>query len=440
MTAEPMIATPSEMLVTPVPGSAEPAASGGLHRPAALRVAGESSLVPAGSAVGSGAMLDVTVIVPTFNESANVAELVRRLCALDIPNLTEILFVDDSTDDTPSVIEQVARNSAIQVRLLHRPMGERIGGLAGAVTSGLAAARGPIAVVMDGDLQHPPEAVPELLKSMSALQSNLVVASRYCGAGDARGLDGGWRRQASKGSTTAARALFPRRVGRRCTDPMTGFFAVDRRFIELTRLQATGFKILLEILVSHDLVTSEIPFNFAERFSGESKASWRRGVEFLWQLLRLRFSSSVVRFAAVGMVGALLNLAIMALLLGDGVRYLPAAVIASEITIVTNFLLQERFVFHDHSNQRRFWVRAAHSLALNNAELLLRIPLLAVLVSFLHLPELLAAGVALVVAFVGRYLFLSRVTYRRAKSADSASSQHMTTFEDNTARREQVAR
>lgn len=372
----------------------------------------------------------VTIIVPTFNEGTNIQELIRRVNNSVSERATEMLFVDDSTDDTPEVIQRLARTSGLTVRLLHRPIGQRSGGLASAVTAGLSAARGRVAVVMDGDLQHPPELIPELLHAMTREGVQLVVASRYCGSGDASGLAGGLRRHVSKASTGAARAMFPRAVGRRCTDPMTGFFCIDRTVLNLGRLQASGFKILLEILVSHDLRTTEIPFAFAERHSGDSKASWRRGAEFCWQLLRLRFNEPIVRFAAVGVIGALLNLAIMALLMAGGVGYLLAAIVGSEVTIATNFILQERFVFHESSAHRAFWVRVVHTFGVNNAELLIRIPILALLVKYVHLSELAGAAAALLLAFAGRYLFLSKVTYRRrSRRLDSHASHRDATYQ-----------
>ncbi len=390
--------------------------------------------------------ITLTVIVPTFNESDNVAELIGRVSSCLGRRDMEILFVDDSNDDTPRVIEQVAAKSPVPVRLMHRPPGLRHGGLAGAVTAGLGAARGRYVVVMDGDLQHPPELLPSLLAVLQGGDKDVVVASRYSGTGAASGLAGSWRRHVSRGSTTLARALFPQRVGRRCTDPMTGFFGLDRESVDLDRLQARGFKILLEILVSHDLRVEEVPFTFAERHSGVSKASWRRGVEFMAQLLRLRCRAPFVRFAGVGIVGAGLNLAIMAILLTHGAGYLLAAVVASEVTIVTNFLLQERVVFHEAAAHRRFWVRAFHSAAINNAELLLRIPVLAFLVRALHIAELPAAALALVLASAGRYLVLSRYTYRKASAATapeihqvSHSLSHATVSTDTTDQSMEVA-
>ncbi|MFN8200868.1 MAG: glycosyltransferase, partial [Nakamurella multipartita] len=142
----------------------------------------------------------VSVIVPTFNEAPNVAELVARVGSAvadrgaDLSRV-EIIFVDDSTDDTPRVIEQVARTAVLPVRMIHRTAPE--GGLGGAVVEGMRTATGTWCVVMDGDLQHPPELIPVLVARGESSGADVVVASRYCGEGSADGLAGGVRRLVS---------------------------------------------------------------------------------------------------------------------------------------------------------------------------------------------------------------------------------------------------
>ncbi|WP_436529202.1 glycosyltransferase [Actinoplanes sp. HUAS TT8] len=234
-------------------------------------------------------MADITIVIPTFNEAGNVPELLARLDACFAPGTAEVLFVDDSTDDTPDVIEAEATRHRIPVRLLHRDGPARVGGLSGAVIDGLRHAHTPRVLVMDGDLQHPPEVAVQLLRTMDDTSADLVVASRYVDGGDAGGLGSARRHAVSKGSTLLARGLFPRLVGGVCTDPMTGFFCVRRDALDLDRLRPRGFKILLEILAGHRLRVAEVPFTFGDRAHGVSKADWRNGRAFLVQLLSLRF-------------------------------------------------------------------------------------------------------------------------------------------------------
>ena len=137
------------------------------------------------------------MLIPTFNERDNVGPLMDRIHAACAGQRVEILFVDDSLDDTPQVIERTAATSILPVRLIHRSGADRVGGLAGAVTAGLAQASGRYVVVMDGDLQHPPELVPVLREIAEQPGVQLVVAARYRGRGPAVGLDGTWRRWVS---------------------------------------------------------------------------------------------------------------------------------------------------------------------------------------------------------------------------------------------------
>jgi dolichol-phosphate mannosyltransferase len=374
--------------------------------------------------------LDTAVVVPTFNEASNVSELVHQLNVAFAgwePDSLEIFFVDDSTDDTPDRISDAAASSRVPVRLLHRDPHTRAAGLASAVATALAATDAPYVVVMDGDLQHPPAVVPQLREALD--HADLAIASRYYGAGTASGLSSSFRHAVSTTSTTLARACFPRRVGRVCTDPMTGFFALRRSAIDLTRLRPRGFKILLEIMARHDLQVTEIPFTFGERHGGTSKAGWRNGLAFMRQLLALRMGR-MSQFALVGALGTVVNLAIMAtLMLFMGSHYILAAALAAEFTIVQNFVLQELWVFRDlRDGSRSLPVRAASSLAYNNLDMVIRLPVLYAFVTYLDMVPIVAQGITLGIAFFARFLFTSLVVYRdTAPRGDPVKTQPVTT-------------
>ncbi|HEU4676413.1 MAG TPA: glycosyltransferase [Motilibacteraceae bacterium] len=244
----------------------------------------------------------LTLVVPTRNEGPNLRPLLERSTAALAPLgcRWELLFVDDSDDDTPQLVEQLIEQRDRQpaatsggrtatVRLLHRPAGQRPDGLSGAVLAGFRAARGQVLAVMDADLQHPPEVLPELVGPLLRGEAEVAVASRYC-AGSApdagAGLDGPWRRLVSRSARWPVFALQPRL--RQVTDPLGGFFAVQREVLEGVTLAPTGFKILLEVLVRGrwDRVV-EVPYRFAEREAGTSKASLRQGMHFARHLARL---------------------------------------------------------------------------------------------------------------------------------------------------------
>lgn len=364
---------------------------------------------------------DVTVIVPTFNERENVAELVARTAAALAGHSAEILFVDDSVDDTASEIERVAADAPLPVRVIHRA--DNSGGLGGAVVVGLRAAAADLCIVMDGDLQHPPELLPALLARHDEGEADVVAASRYIGGGDTSGLGTAVRFGVSRAATWLTRAMFPIRLAR-STDPMTGFFLVDRRRLDLGALRPQGFKILLEILARTDLRIAEVPMEFAERRHGTSKASLRQGATFVAHLARLRFGKMSL-FALIGVIGAVANLGIMWALTALGVPYIWAAIIGAEVTIVGNFLLQERFVFADmRTDARALGTRFAASFAFNNVEAALRIPVMALMVETWHISSVLATGLSLIVAFFARFLFHSLVVYaprRRGAAATEPS-------------------
>jgi putative flippase GtrA len=154
-----------------------------------------------------------------------------------------------------------------------------------------------------------------------------------------------------------------------------------------------GFKILKR----HGLPVQEWPFTFG-------------------QLTGVRFYR-MFRFAAVGAFGTLLNLTIMTLTLDLGGHYLLAAIVATELTILSNFLMQERLVFLDMRGSRPFWQRILASFGFNNLEALVRIPVLVFLVEALFIPSVLAQAVTLAVAFLARFAFTSLVIYRVRPSA-----------------------
>lgn len=352
--------------------------------------------------------VQLTIIVPTFNEAPNVAELVTRTAAAVQGVDAELLFVDDSTDDTPDRVRAAAETAPLPVRVVHREHAE--GGLGGAVLEGLELASADVCIVMDGDLQHPPETIPALLERHGEGDVDVVVASRYRSGGSSGGLADQRRVWVSRLSTLLTKAMFPIRL-RDVSDPMTGFFLVDRRALNVAALRPRGYKILLEILARKTLRAAEVPFVFDDRHGGYSKATFRQGMHFLAQLWQLRFGKMSV-FAVIGGLGAIANVGIVWALTALGVNYVVAAIIAAEATIIGNFLLIERFVFQDmRAEASHVWWRFAKSFSFNNAELLVRIPVMAFMVSSWNFTAVLATAVTLAIAFLVRFVFHSLVVY-----------------------------
>jgi Glycosyl transferase family 2 len=233
----------------------------------------------------------LSVVVPTRNEAPNVEPLTSRLGAAlnGTPGGWELVFVDDSDDSTPQLIRRLA-GEGWPVRLLHREKGARPGGLGGAVREGFAMATGTVAVVMDADLQHPPEVVPALVSPVLSGEAALVAGSRYGWAGGDAGLSGPWRHLVSRGCRALVHLLVP--PSRPLQDPLSGLFALRRSMLDGVRLHPAGYKILLEVVVrARPSSVHNVGFNFAPRNAGRSKASFREGLVFLCHLCRLVVAS-----------------------------------------------------------------------------------------------------------------------------------------------------
>jgi glycosyltransferase involved in cell wall biosynthesis len=230
----------------------------------------------------------LSVVVPTRNEAANIDLLVRRASRSlrCIEGGWELIFVDDSDDDTPEVIARHARLAEGRVRLLHRERGARSGGLGGAVQAGFALAQGRVLAVMDADLQHPPEVLPRLVAPVLAGRADLAAGTRYGGTGSTDGLAGPWRRAVSAGCRWLTRRALP--ASRALQDPLSGLFAIRRSVVEGVELRPDGYKILLEVAArGHWRTAVNVSYEFGPRYAGDSKAGLREGMVFFRLLARL---------------------------------------------------------------------------------------------------------------------------------------------------------
>ncbi|WP_274561644.1 glycosyltransferase [Streptomyces spiramyceticus] len=368
---------------------------------------------------------DVSIVVPTFNEADNIRELLRRIgTAVTSAGVTaEVIFADDSTDHTCEVIEEAAGSSPLPVVLHHRAV--PVGGLGGAVVEGIARATAPWIVVIDADLQHPPELVPELIARGRATGAELVVASRYAAGGSRSGLAGGYRVLVSGASTALTKALFPRAL-RGLTDPMSGFFAIRREAVDraTTRegLQPLGYKILLELAVRcRPRAIAEVPYTFGQRHAGESKSTVKEGMRFLRHLVTLRTSDPRARVAAFGLIGLsgfVPNLALLWLLNGPGgLHFAPAEIIANQAGLLWNFVLVDSLLYRVQRSHHRRSVRLLTFAAVGNADLVARLPLAALIIGWAGIAPVPATAISMVVVFAGRFLVVDRWLYRRRAQA-----------------------
>lgn len=295
----------------------------------------------------------VSVVVPTRNEASNLPVLVARLAAALAGTDHELCIVDDSDDDTPAVIEQLAAEHPGRIRSRLRTGGERQGGLSTAVVDGLRLAQGRYVCVIDADLQHPPETIPVMLARAEA-GADLVVASRYMAGGSSHGLSGGTRRLVSRAATAVTRAVFWE--SRRSTDPLSGYFLCRRNLVDGIEFRPVGFKILLELLVLlPEVSVADVPMRFDVRAGGESKATMRQGLLFLRHLrslfLDVQGSARALKYALVGASGLAIFLPVLWLLASvAGLPSLLAFLPAFALSLTWNTTLNRLWTFAD---QRR---------------------------------------------------------------------------------------
>lgn len=293
----------------------------------------------------------LSVIVPTFKERGNVAELVRRLDAALSGIAWEAIFVDDnSPDGTAAAVKEIAANDA-RVRCLRR-VGRR--GLAGACIEGILSSAAPYVAVIDADLQHDEKVLPQMLARLTGGEADLVAATRYVEGGSAASFSEG------RGAISRlATRLTHRLVGTALSDPMSGFFMMRRdKFDAIApRLSPAGFKILLDIAATGgaDLRIAEQPYSFGERFAGESKFNIQIGVEFLGLLLAKMTGDLVdprfIFFAIVGTIGLLVHFVALFLALWllpeQPDKFEVAQTIATFIAMTGNFLLNNELTYRD---------------------------------------------------------------------------------------------
>jgi dolichol-phosphate mannosyltransferase len=290
--------------------------------------------------------VELAVVVPCFNERNNVPALVGKLDTALKGIAWEVIVVDD---DSPDGTAAVAREIAIadsRVRCIQR-IGRR--GLATAVIEGMLATGAPYLAVIDGDLQHDEQLLPEMLKALKAEKLDIVVGSRYVSGG---GI-GSWDRSraAMSGFATRVASLVVRQT---LSDPMSGFFMITRPAFERTvrRLSGHGFKILLDLFAStpQPFRFRELPYTFRDRQHGESKLDslvvWEYGTLLLDKLIGWLLPVRFVMFAAVGATGVVVHLLTLRLAM-TVLDFASAQALATAIAITSNFVINNVLTYRD---------------------------------------------------------------------------------------------
>ena len=291
--------------------------------------------------------LQLAVIIPTFNEAANVVPLLDKLSIALVDYHWEAIFVDDnSPDGTADLVREIGQKD-IRVRVVHR-IGRR--GLSSAVIEGMLATSAPILAVVDGDLQHDEMALPKMVAAIESDQADIAIGTRYAKGGSV----GEWnklRHRASQGATWLGQKLL--RVP--LSDPMSGFMAIRRETLmaALPRLSGVGFKILLDIVASLPTPPriTEVPYVFRSRLNGESKADSMIALEYISLLLDKTIGrfipTRLVSFLAVGGLGVAVHLTVLGTALALGATFLNGQFAAVATAIAFNFYLNNRFTYRD---------------------------------------------------------------------------------------------
>lgn len=294
-------------------------------------------------------LLELAIVIPTFNERANVPLLIAKLDAALAGRAWEAIFVDDdSPDGTAHAARAIARGDP-RVRVIQR-IGRR--GLSSACIEGMCATAAPHVAVIDGDLQHDETLLPRMLDALQADAAlDVVIGSRFCEGG----CTGEWDRE------RVAKSAFATRLSRQVlkadlTDPMSGFFMIRSEIARglVPVLSGIGFKILLDIMTASPkpLRFLELPYTFRVRTEGESKLDYVVAMEYLIALYDRMFGKVVpVRFAmfsAIGGVGAAVHLAVLFMLFRiAGLPFVTGTVLATIVAMTFNFLLNNALTYRE---------------------------------------------------------------------------------------------
>jgi dolichol-phosphate mannosyltransferase len=365
-----------------------------------------------------------SLVIPTFNESQNIEEIVNVLSELldrTIPENYELIVVDDDSPDRTWELACALIPNYPQLRVMRR---EKEKGLSSAVIRGWQAAQGEILGVIDADLQHPPEILLQLWEEMEK-GAELAVASRH--------IEGGgvseWsivRRFLSRGAQTLGLLVLPEVISR-LSDPMSGYFMVQRNSIANKVLSPVGYKILIEVAARGKIRwIAETGYVFRERVAGASKVTWKQYLEYIQHLISLRFSlwpvTRFLRFGVVGFSGVFVDMGIFYLLRTMfGLGLTRSAIFSSEVAIINNFLWNDLWTFGDISRHQKGKRKRLRRLLKFNIVCLSGLILNVMLVNFLfnvvHINEYLSKLMAIAAVTFWNFWFNLKLSWRVTDTA-----------------------
>lgn len=345
--------------------------------------------------------MDVSIIIPTYNEAQNLPILIPGIFEIMHQNRlkAEVIVIDD---DSPDRTWEVAQNlsPSFDVKVVRR-LNEK--GLSTAVLEGFNRAKADILTVMDGDLSHPPEKIPEMVKLIQSDIADMVIGSRYVEGGEL--MD--WshiRKFISKCAIYMAKIVCDLR------DPMSGFFSFKKQILNGVKLNPKGFKIGLEIIIKGNLKNiTEIPITFTDRKFGESKLNQKVIFDYVFHLLAL-FSHKnpgpleFFKFCLVGISGVFVNLFFYALMIYSfKISYLIAATISFCIAVSSNYYLNLNWTFRKNAVSPR-GESYIKFVIISLVGYILNISVLYILVEKCGFHELISQLIAIIAATLNNFL------------------------------------
>ncbi|RLG86218.1 MAG: glycosyltransferase family 2 protein [Thermoprotei archaeon] len=353
-------------------------------------------------------MVEVSIVIPTYNERENIEVLIPRIINILKDDYSfEIIVVDDNSPDGTAELAMELADKYGNIKVIKRP-GKL--GLSSAILDGVKAAEGTYVLVMDADLQHPPEVVPKLIDKAKE-GYDLVIASRYMKGGGTEGWSF-FRKLISKGAMLIAKVLVPRCRG--LTDVMSGFFIIKRDIImnSITNLNPRGFKFLLEVIAKTNISNvAEIPYVFRSRYRGKSKLSSKEIINYLIHVLEITPYSTLIKFAIVGASGTVVNLGVLYLLeFIAGIVHVISSAVAIEVSVINNFILNDIWTFRRF--RKGIWVLRLLKFHLSSAlGLLTQYGVSQALYYMAHIHALIAQFIGILLGFIVNYVISKKFVW-----------------------------
>lgn len=365
------------------------------------------------------------IVVPTYNERKNIAVLIPLIFdqAARIPtHELHVLVVDDKSPDGTA---EAVRHLSATYPNLHLLEGEK-NGLGEAYKRGMAHAQRTLhpelIFQMDADLQHPPELIP-LFITLAENGFTLIIGSRFAIGGSTPNFSFR-RRTLSRIGNTLLRVLGGLPALRDCT---SGYRCIKADLLtgcDLGQLSTRGYSFqssLLFEMIRAGARVIEVPIEFPDRRHGESKLTFRDQVEFLLNVFRIRFrkSEEFCTFALVGGSGVVVNLGLyLALSRGLSFPLELASALAIELSIISNFVLNNAFTFRRRNPTNCLGKRFLRFHLAAGAAGFLNFTTFFLLVRGLGLWDIPANLIGIACATVINYVLNSRWTWKEAALDD----------------------